>query len=121
MELKQLDGDFAVCKLASTGHVDLGRDFVFLSRTDDEISLVCAAADIPEDATDIEKDWRGLKISGILDFSLIGIIAKISGILAERRISVFVVSTYNTDYIFLKSASYDAALAALRENGYSIV
>lgn len=120
MELKQLEHDFAVCRLRSTTHVDFANAFTFLSKTDDEISLVCTADTVPDDATEVEKDWKGLKIHGILDFGMIGVIARLSNILAERRISIFVVSTYNTDYIFLKNEQYAEAVAALRENGYHI-
>lgn len=121
MELQQLKNDFAVCKLSDVSAVDLTKAFTFLSITDDEISLVCDAASIPANATDIERDWKGLKISGILDFGMIGVIAAISALLAQEKISIFVVSTYNTDYILLKSAQYTQAVSVLQANGYTMV
>lgn len=121
MELKQLEIDFAVCKLYSTNNINLEDDFVFLCKTDDEISLVCPIENIPADASDVEKNWKGLKISGILDFGTVGIIAKISNILAKQKISIFVVSTFNTDYIFLKGDFYLNAVRVLRNNGYTII
>ena len=100
--------------------IDFTRDFIFLSKTDDEISLVCESAYAPDNAVISEPDWKALKISGILDFGLTGVIAKISGLLAEANISVFVISTYNTDYILLKSANFDNGVKILADNGYII-
>lgn len=120
MTLQKLDGEFAVCKIASLEHVQLERAFTFLSKTDEELSLVCPVEAVPQDATVAERDWRGLKICGVLDFGLVGIIARISSLLAEAGISVFVISTYNTDYVFLKRPQYEPAIALLQENGYDI-
>lgn len=120
MELIQLNCDFVVCKITSADTVDVSREFTFLSVTDDEISLVCDAANMPANATDVETGWKGLKISGVLDFGMVGVIADISRLLAERKISIFVVSTFNTDYILVKSQQYDSAVSALAKNGYSI-
>lgn len=120
MELQQLKNTFAVCKIASVSTIDLTNAFTFLSVTDDEISLVCEEATIPANATDVERNWVGLKICGILDFGMIGVIANISGLLAAADISIFVVSTFNTDYIFLKAEHYLSACMVLQENGYTI-
>ena len=120
MELQQLHRDFSVCKVTSADTVDLTKPFTFLSVTDDEISLVCETASVPEGTTDIEHGWKCLKISGILDFGLIGIIAKIATQLAAQEISVFVISTFNTDYILLKAEKYEQAVRVLSESGYSI-
>jgi hypothetical protein len=62
-----------------------------------------------------------MRVQGVLDFSLVGILAKISAVLAERRIGIFAVSTYNTDYILVKAENYERALAALAGAGYQIV
>ncbi len=121
MELQELNRNFAVCKLKSTDTVDMNKEFTFLSVTDEEISLVCDISNIPANTTDIEAGWKGLKINGVLDFGMIGVIAKISGMLAEHKISIFIISTFNTDYILLKEDSYDKALKILRSNDYSIV
>lgn len=61
------------------------------------------------------------RIQGVLDFSLIGILAKITGILAENNISVFAISTYNTDYVLVKKENYQNALEILEKSGYEIV
>lgn len=120
MELQQLQRDFSVCKVESAATVDLTKSFTFLSVTDDEISLVCETKNVPSNTTNIEHGWRGLKISGVLDFGLIGILAKITALLAAQEISVFVVSTFNTDYILIKAGNYERAVRILCENGYSI-
>ena len=121
MELKIIDGAFAVCKAADFSQVDFTDEFVFTAKTDDENSLVCRADRVPENAVTVDTYWRAFRICGVLDFSLIGILAEISAILAKNKIGIFAVSTYNTDYIFTKSENFDCAIDALRENGYSIV
>lgn len=121
MQLEQLNSDLTVCKITSVASVDFSKPFTFVSVTDDEISLVCETAYLPENTTEIETGWQGLKISGVLDFSLIGIIAKISSLLADQQVSLFVVSTFNTDYILLKNENYQKALEVLRSNDYAII
>lgn len=121
MKLIRLQEVFAVCRLASAETVDLARPFTFLSVTDEEISLVCPADSVPANATHTEGVWRAFKIGGALDFGLVGVVASISGILATARISVFVISTYNTDYILVKAEAFDEAAKLLAENGYEVV
>ena len=120
MELQKLECDFTICKIESIEQADFTGNFVFLSKTDDEISLVCESAYVPLTAVVSEAGWRALKISGILDFTMVGVIAKITCILAEVGISVFVASTYNTDYILIKSENFDKCVQALACNGYAI-
>lgn len=121
MELKELRYSLTVCKLASTEAIDLNKDFYFIGKTDEEISLVCRTEDTPEHTTEREDGWKGFRIQGVLDFSLIGILAKISGILAENEIGIFAVSTYNTDYILVKEENYEKALKVLETVGYNII
>lgn len=121
MKLKVLSESFSVCKLRDAGEIDLTREFCFVGKTDEELSLVCPTEEVPEDILAREDGWRGFRIEGVLDFSLIGILAKISGILAEAKIGIFVVSTYNTDYIFTKENQFQQALDALGTVGYQIV
>ena len=120
MELKKLEYDLSVCKLADIRDIDLGRDFFFVGRTDEEISLVCKTEDIPEKTVERDDGWRGFRIRGVLDFSLIGILSKLSGILAENNIGIFAVSTYNTDYILVKKENFDRAMDVLNDAGYTI-
>jgi len=120
MELLKLPYDFNVCKINSIKQLDLTQEFVFISKTDDEISLVCEASKTPSNITACEPGWKALKIAGILDFGMIGVIAKISNILAEAKIGIFVVSTFNTDYIFIKTESFDRAVEELIRESYNI-
>ena len=75
----------------------------------------------PADPIERDDGWKGFRIQGILDFSLIGILSKLSGILAEHKIGIFAVSTYNTDYILVKEENFEKALTALASEGYSVV
>ncbi len=118
--LEKLAGRFSVCKVADYSGTDLTRPFCFAGATDEENSLVCPEALVPDNTTDRDDGWRGFRIIGPLDFSLIGILAGISGVLAENRVGLFAVSTFNTDYIFTKEENYDRALAALKNAGYTV-
>jgi len=121
MELEKLDLDLTICKVTSVADLDLSGDFCFVGKTDEEISLVCPTRDAPPGAVQREDGWKGFRIQGVLDFSLVGVLSKIAGILAENHIGIFAVSTYNTDYIFVKAESFEKALDALSGNGYRIV
>lgn len=93
--------------------------FVSITRTEDELSIV---AEMTEEAQGpiCEGDWKVLKIIGPLDFALVGILSKISGILADCGVSIFAISTYDTDYILVKSQDLDTAVQNLKEAGYGI-
>ena len=121
MELKTIPYNFTVCKLMSVGDLPSGIDFCFTAKTDEEISLVCKTEDVPEKTLVRDDGWKGFRIEGVLDFSLIGILSKISAILAENKVGIFAVSTYNTDYIFVKEENFDKAINALKDNGYDVV
>ena len=120
MKLKKLVFDITVCKLEDVSAVDLSREFFFLGKTDEEISLVCKTEDALSNTIERDDGWRGFRIEGVLDFSLIGILSKISSILAENKIGIFAVSTYNTDYILVKKENFDLAMTVLAEAGYEI-
>ncbi len=120
MKIKKIDADFSVCKVADYSLTKLDAEYVFLGKTDEELSLVCLTGDVPPNVTDRDDGWRAFRIEGILDFSLIGILSKISGILAENKIGLFAVSTFNTDYILIKRENYDRAIDLLHEAGYEI-
>ena len=96
-------------------------DFFFVGKTDEEISLVCKTENTPKKTTDRDDDWKGFRIQGVLDFTLIGILSKLSGILAENNIGIFAVSTFNTDYILVKAENFERALSVLSAEGYTVV
>ena len=121
MEIKALTDLFSVCKVEDATQIDLSKDFCFIAKTDEEISLVCPTKDVPAGTSTRDDGWRGFRIQGTLDFSLIGILAKISAILAEQRIGIFAISTYNTDYIFVKEENFAKALQSLAEHGYKVI
>ena len=93
MKLKKIPFDLTVCKIKSISDINLNSDFYFINKTDDELSLVCKTNDTPSDTIARDDGWRGFHIEGMLDFSLIGILSKISAILADNQISIFAVST----------------------------
>ncbi len=121
MEIKILDDNFSVCKVTDYSLVNLESKYCFIGKTDEENSLVCITDDIPANATERDDGWRAFRIQGILDFSLIGILSKISALLAENKIGIFAISTYNTDYILTKKENYDKAIDVLLKAGYHIV
>ncbi|MCQ2412437.1 MAG: ACT domain-containing protein [Sphaerochaetaceae bacterium] len=120
MELKRLSYDLSVCRVSSMADIDTSAEFFFIGKTDEELSLVCRTEDCPEKTAAREDGWKGFRIQGVLDFSLVGILSKISGILADNRIGIFAVSTYNTDYVLVKAQNFDKAMAVLRDAGYEV-
>ena len=120
MKLKQLPWELTICRVPSLYEINLDTPFFFIGRTDEEISLVCRTEDLPERTAAREDGWRAFRIEGTLDFSLTGILAKLSGVLAERKIGIFALSTYNTDYVLVKKENVENARAALEAAGYEI-
>ena len=122
MVLKLLDKDYSVYKFNMNFHIDndiLNDDFISITKTNDEISVV-AITGIFEHYVNREDNWKILKIDGILDFTLTGIISKISTILGNNGISVFVISTYNTYYIMVKQDKLEEAIKVLEKDEYRI-
>ena len=118
LQLKIIDIEFSVCKVKDYSGIDLNQEYVFPGSTDEEKSLVCPVSLVPDNTTQREDGWRAFRIEGVLDFSLIGILAKISTCLAESGIGIFAISTFNTDYILTKTENFERALKALTEAGY---
>ena len=121
MEIKKLNQDFSVCKVMDYSLVNLNAEYSFIEKTDEEKSLVCVTSDVPPNVIQRDDGWKGFRIQEILDFSLIGILSKIAEILAKNSISIFVISTYNTDYVLIKKENYQKALDILEQSGYEIV
>ncbi|MGL4966842.1 MAG: ACT domain-containing protein [Inquilinus sp.] len=120
LTLSLLPETLAVARLPAAatlpGWVDWSDPFVTVSRTRDELSIVCPQARLPTDAQ-AERGWRGFKVEGPLDFALTGILARLAAPLAEAGISIFAISTYDTDYLLVRAGDLDAATAVLqREN-----
>jgi len=121
MKLQWIDGEFVVCKVKTLADVAIEDDFWFIARTDSEISVVCRVESLPDNCTDAESGWLLLRVVGPLDFNLTGVLAKLSGALAEAGIPIFAVSTFDTDYILVKSAQADNAASALVAAGYELI
>lgn len=122
MRLALLDGSFSIHRLNPQQPVppDLFEcPFFSISRTPEELSIVAPeSAEIKSDQ--VEPDWRGIKLIGPLHFGLVGVLADITAALAKAGISIFAVSTYDTDYVFIKSFDVDKALRTLEDSGYAI-
>lgn len=121
MKLKRLDYDLTVCKVATVADICLDDDFLFVGKTDEEISLVCETHNVPKSVTEREDGWKGFYVGEILDFSLVGILSDLSATLARSGIAIFAISTYNTDYILVRDHDYDKAIAALTDAGHCIM
>ncbi|KPL88893.1 ACT domain-containing protein [Herpetosiphon geysericola] len=93
--------------------------FVSISRTSDELSIVCERQFVPA-TVQAERNWRGLRVAGSLDFSQVGILASLAAPLAQAQISIFVLSTYDTDYLLLREHEFGEAVAVLTAAGHTI-
>lgn len=121
MTIQILKEVFSVCQLHDINDADLSAPFTFIAKTDDELSLVCPTALSPDDTISREDGWRAMRIIGVLDFSLIGILAKIASLLADAGVSIFALSTYNTDYILVKADKLSHAAEILEGGGYNVI
>jgi hypothetical protein len=122
MKFLLLSGSYSVYRFPpdSLPAVDVsGEDFACLARTADEASLVLRSGAVGG-AEREERGWRVLKIAGPIDFSVVGVLAEASGLLAAAAISIFAISTFDTDYILVKEASLEAAAEALRSGGHVV-
>lgn len=123
MELKILNNKLKVIKLKpneTVPEIVYKQDFYSITKTGEELSIVIDE-EINIESNNIEYNWKAIKIVGTLDFSLIGILSKISTILAQAEISIYAISTYNTDYILIKKDKLDKAIKVLEQNGYKFI
>ncbi len=120
MKLKVITQEFCVCKINDVSQVDFSDEYCFVGKTDEELSLVCSSDNVPANTIESEYGWRAFRIEGVLDFSLIGILSEISTILANNKIGIFAISTFNTDYILTKKEKFNMALDVLKSSGYII-
>lgn len=122
LRLSLLDGPLAVCRLDAVTDVPswaASGGFLSVTRTDDELSVVCLEEALPEGVRH-EKGWRALKLEGPFEFSEVGVLASVAAPLAGAGVSVFAVSTFDTDYVLVKHERLERAIAALRELGYEV-
>lgn len=122
MKLNQVEGGFSIARY----HPDTAitalkmRTFCSITRTPNEVSIVCESDLLPPGYSSREDGWTCLQVDGILDFSLTGVLSQISGSLASAEISLFAVSTYDTDYVLVKEKTLNQAKQALRNAGIVI-
>lgn len=119
LQFAVLPGEYAVCRLPKSIPFVWSQGLLALVQSDDEVSLVCPCDQAPAEAQ-VEPGWRCLRVVGSLDFSLVGILAEVAGRLADAGVSIFAISTYNTDYILVKATQLDSALLRLREAGHRV-
>ena len=119
--LKLLSGNYVICRIEPNKSIpEWARgDFVSVTHTREELSIVCPDRNVPDDVQS-ETGWRCLRVAGKLDFSLVGVIANITTILADADVSTFVISTFDTDYLLLREVDLDCSTAALVEAGHSV-
>jgi len=120
LKLAVLDGGYAVHRFSPENEIPanvLTGNFTSITRTDDELSIVCDAQ-LSLNSDKSEAGWTCIKVLGPLDFGLTGILARIASVLAEAEISIFAISTYDTDYILVKKEKLALAQEALKKAGY---
>ncbi|HEY3177102.1 MAG TPA: ACT domain-containing protein [Candidatus Polarisedimenticolia bacterium] len=118
--LSVMPGRFSICRLApGTPPWGVAGPFYSITRTDEELSIVCAESDVPA-GVKAGGGWRALKAEGPFDFKTIGIVASLSTPLAVRGIGIFIISTFDTDYLLVKQEDLEAASEALTLAGHQL-
>ena len=121
MNIQKINDAFSICKVTDYSQVDFTDDYCFIGKTDEEYSLVCKTDSVPNNVICCDNGWKAFRIKGELDFFLVGVLSRISVLMADNCISIFAVSTYNTDYFFIRQKDYSKAIHLLSVNGYEIV
>lgn len=122
LNLEVLSEKLAVCRLPADAQVPKwawSDSLSSVTRTGDELSVVCAEGAVPNDVTRTP-GWRAIKVRGPLDFDLVGILARLSEVLAQAGVSIFAISTYDTDHILVRDTQLDAAVKALNDAGHEV-
>ena len=123
LTLKLIDEYFAIHSLPENSEIPtqvFNAPIYFIAKTYDETSIVLPQS-VSLDSDEVESDWRALEVVGPLDFTLTGILSSISTVLANEKISIFAISTFDTDYILVKQATLQSAITALRANNYQVI
>jgi hypothetical protein len=123
MLLTVIEARLAVCRAEAGSEVpvwvDHAGDFISITRTMDELSIVCARDAVPP-GVPMEGPWRAFKVQGPLVMTLIGVVAAVANPLADAGISIFAISTYDTDYVLVHEPDFDAAIEALVAAGHTV-
>src|SRR5689334_20304821 len=122
LALTEVEGPFAVCKLDKDAAIPAwatGDGFFSVTRTGDELSVVCRQALVPEGVW-CERGWRCLRVVGTMPFTVVGVLASLVTPLAGSGVSVFALSTFDTDYLLVKEGDLEKAVDALRRHGHTV-
>ena len=120
MRLEVVEGEFTVSKVSGMHEVNLAAPWLFIGRTDAETSVVCLSAHAPVHCLAREDGWRAFRVAGQMDFGLTGVLAGLATVLAQASVSIFALSTFDTDYILVKKANLSKALEALASTGHEV-
>ncbi|HEX3269540.1 MAG TPA: ACT domain-containing protein [Ktedonobacterales bacterium] len=125
MNLVLLPDLFAVCRLDSTAPLPAWAiagtsALISVTRTASELSIVCTQENVPEENVRSERDWRCLMVEGPLDFSLTGVLSALLAPLADAGVSIFALSTFDTDYLLVRAAQLDLAIESLTAAGHLV-
>ena len=121
LQLRIMNEHFTICQISDAKLIPFDDEYVFVAKTDEELSLVCRTKAVPNDTINRVDGFRALRVVGILPLDQIGVISRIAGILTACGVSIFVVSTYNTDYILMQETSLGDAQKELRDRGYDVI
>jgi hypothetical protein len=122
LTLTILSGPLAICRLNADDAVPdwaMIGEFVSITHTNDELSIVCAEAHVPSDVK-ADREWRALKVEGPLDLALTGVLASLTTPLAEAKINLFAISTFDTDYLLVTGYNLTRACDVLRQAGHVV-
>ncbi|MBL4940813.1 MAG: ACT domain-containing protein [Colwellia sp.] len=123
LTLKLLDECFTIHSLPKHSNIPpqvFAAPIYFIAKTFDEVSIVLPQ-NIAIESDEAEPDWQALEVVGPLDFTLTGILSSISTVLANEKISIFAISTFDTDYVLVKKDTLNAAIAALKAKDYRVI
>lgn len=121
MLLHSIDKEFSVYKTTKLSPRLLQGEFVFIGKTDSELSVICETRLVPDDALTAEHGWKCFRIAQDASFEKYGMISFLSGIIADQKASTLVIGTYDTDYLFVKKEKMDQVIHALIQNGCSFI
>ena len=120
MRLEVVEGEFTVSQVSGMHEVNLAAPWLFIGRTDAETSVVCLSAHAPVHCLAREDGWRAFRVAGQMDFGLTGVLAGLATVLAQASVSIFALSTFDTDYILVKKENLSKALEALASAGHEV-
>ena len=122
LRLSMLDERLAVCRLEARAEIPpwaTGAPFFCVTRTPDELSIICPEERVPAGIT-CEPGWRAFKLEGAFDFGLVGVLSSVAAPLAESEVGILAIATYDTDYVLVQGSQLDLAVAALRGRGHEV-